>query len=154
MATSLVRWLGTHLGVNGLSCSIDPSQPAQVNLSKATKLKDVTLKCSLRPGWILKTLRTVACDHTELERIVLRVVSSQGLGDSQDVKYAVGESAYREWLELDRVLAQLCESQSIRVKVVCDGSADTDESRERRRMEVLLPEAMARGVVDLVEWRE
>ena len=133
----------THL------CSIVLPHSAQVNLDKATKLKDVTLICLLRPGWVLRTLRTVTQNHRELEWITLSVLSNWGFSQRNDVRGAVGETTYLEWLELDRLLAQLHESHSIRLKVLYD----VEESRERRRMKVLLPEVMTRGIVDLVEER-
>ena len=128
-------------------CYIELPHSAQVKLDKATKLKDVTFICLLHPGWVLRTLRTVTQNHRELEWITLSVLSGRGLSKCDNVKDAVGETACLEWLELDRLLAQLHESHSIRLKVL----HDVDGSRERRRMTVLLPEVMTRGVVDLVE---
>jgi hypothetical protein len=46
-------------------------------------------------------------------------------------------------------LVQLHDSHSIRLKVLYH----VDGGRERRRMKVLLPEMMARGIVDLVNDR-
>ena len=123
--------------------SMDSSQAPQFDLSKATKLRDVTFWCfQVGLGWILTALRTITHDHRELEWITLRVFASEGVYDPWDVEY-VGVN--QEWLELDCVLAQLCESQSTRVKVQRAGG----ESMERSQTEVLLPEAMAIGVVDL-----
>ena len=133
----------THL------CSIVLPHSARVNLDKATKLKHVALVCLLQPGWVFRTLRTVTQNHRELEWITLSVLSSWGLSNRNDVRGAVEETTYLAWLELDRLLAQLHESHSIRLKVLYD----VDESRERRRMKVLLPEVMTRGIVDLVEER-
>ena len=130
-------------------CSIVLPHSAQVNLDKATKLKYVALVCLLQPGWVFRTLRTVTQNHRELEWITLSVFSSWGLSNRNDVRGAVEETTYLAWLELDRLLAQLHESHSIRLKVLYD----VDESRERRRMKVLLPEVMTRGIVDLVEDR-
>ena len=79
------------------------------------------------------------------------MLASRGLRG--DVREAVGGIAYPEWLELDCLLAQLHESHSIRLKVLYNVPFDTDGSRERRRMEVLLPEVMTRGIVDLVGWK-
>ena len=109
----------------------------------------MALVCLLQPGWVFRTLRTVTQNHRELEWITLSVLSSWGLSNRNDVRGAVEETTYLAWLELDRLLAQLHESHSIRLKVLYD----VDESRERRRMKVLLPEVMTRGIVDLVEDR-
>jgi hypothetical protein len=118
------------------------------------KLKDVTFTCWLFPAWILATLRTITRDHTELRRITLALRCSGGLDNPEDFKLADGGTVYPEWLELDRLLAQLSESHSIRVKVVYNLHTDENGSKERGRMKILLPEVMKRGVVDLVEGRK
>ena len=135
---------------NNLPPSIDLPESAQINLSKATKLKHVELTFGLRPRLLIKTLRTVTRDHTELKQISLAVISAKGLYNREDVRSGVGEVAYQLWLELDCLLAQLNESHSVRLEIQCNTRVDPDGSRERIRMEVLLPEAMARGMVDLV----
>ena len=149
MAVCLVRLFSTRVSIDNLPLFLDFSQPTQVNLGKAKKLKDLSFACWMLPGWILATLRTIARDHRELERITLTILSSQGLNEPEDVKRATG-GAYPEWLEVDRLLAQLSESHSIRVNVVYDIRRDAEGERERGRMEILLPEVVTRGIVDLV----
>ena len=80
---------------------------------------------TLLPGCILAPLQTITHDHRELERITLTILSSQGLDDHEEVKHVGGGTAYPEWLEIDRLPAQLSESHSIRVKVVYDTREDT-----------------------------
>ena len=152
MMGPVVRRFGTPcVHANDLSLIIGLPQPAHVNLSKATKLKDVEFAFWLHPRLLLTTLRTVACDHRELEQITLTMLSLRGLNDPEDITHEVADTTYQEWLELDYILAQLNESHSIRLKVVrYNFRIDPDGSRERRRMNVLLPEAMTRGMVDLV----
>ena len=53
-------------------------------------------------------------------------------------------------MELDNLLAKLTEPHSIRLNARYDVPTDTNESRKKRRLKVLLPEAMTRGMVDLV----
>lgn len=130
--------------------SIDLPQAAHVNLDKAKKLKHVAFICWLRPGWIITTLRTITHDHGELERITLMISSPRGLYGHEDAKYAVKEGVYQEWLELDHLLAQLCESHSIRVKVLYNLRVPVDGGEQKSRINVLLPEIMTRGMVDLV----
>ena len=130
---------------------VDLPRVEPANLSKTTKLKAVALIWWLRPGWILETLRTVTRDHKDLEWVTLQAVSGRGLNERcEGVKDAIGEAAYREWLELDQVLAELCESHSVQLRVAYNLHVDMDGSKERDGMEVLLPEVMARGLADLV----
>ena len=85
---------------------------------------------------------------------MLQAVSGRGLNEGcEGVKDAIGEIAYQEWLELDQVLAELCELHSVQLRVAYNLHVDMDGSKERDQMEVLLPGVMARGLVDLVGWR-
>jgi hypothetical protein len=68
------------------------------------------------------------------------MISFIAIGDPRcvSIRVLLGETVYQEWLELDRLLVQLCELHSIRLEVV-------DETYEMRtRMKVLLPQVMAR----------
>lgn len=78
------------------------------------------------------------------------MLSWRGLSDREDIRHAVGETACQAWLELDRLLVQLCESHPIRLEVRHNLHVDADGSKERSRMKILLPEVMTRGMVDLV----
>ena len=109
---------------------------------------------TLLPGCILAPLQTITHDNRELERITLTILSSQGLDDPEEVKYVGGGTVCPEWLEIDRLLAQLSESHSIRVKVVYDIREDTNGGRERSRVKIPFPEMMTRGIVDLVEGKK
>ena len=129
---------------------MDLPDSAHINLKSATQLKDVTFKLWLSPRWFFTTLQTVTHDHRELKQITLTLLSEQGLGDNQDIRRGVGETIYREWLELDLLLVQLNELHLIRVKILYNAHIGPGGSRERRRMTILLPEVVARGVVDLV----
>ena len=63
----------------------------------------------------------------------------------------MGGSARRWWSELDRVLVQLLESHSIRVRLrVSDGLRGNDGAK--RVVEGLLPKVTARGVVYTDRW--
>ena len=150
MASSLVRRLCIRFGIIDQSLfPIDLPRVEPVNLGKTSKLKAVALRCWSRPGWILETLQTVTRDHKELKWITIQAVSGRGLNEGcEGVKDAIGEISYREWLELDQVLAQLCESHSVQLRVAYNLHVDMDGSKERDRMEVLMPEVMARGLVD------
>jgi hypothetical protein len=70
-------------------------------------------------------------------------------GIDADVREAVGEAGYREWLELDRLLVQLCESHPIHLMAVF-----TKRRYMGSSIECLLPEITKRGMIDLVECDE
>ena len=125
-----------------------PVGPAVLDLSKATKLQDMTFRStSLNIGWITAAVQTTVPEHRELRKILIRVPYSLTCFDVDIMK----ESAvYREWLDLDRLLVQLWESNSTPPRVIC-----TTWSGQSKGMigftDCLLPELTKRGTVDLCE---
>ena len=67
-------------------------------------------------------------------------------GPGANVRQAIGEANFEQWLNLDRLLVQFWESRSIRPKVVC---AKLREGRDWAGC--LLPEITGRGIIDLFE---
>ena len=108
--------------------------------------------CKLNPRLIAAALRTITRNHRNFKQLSIRSPNTIGSvnlipirPDLTDIKRAVGEAGYLEWLELDRVLAQLHESRSIRPKIIVWG----DRQRLGSCMEYLLPQAVVGGIVDL-----
>lgn len=97
---------------------VDLPSSAWVNLKKATKLEDVTLKCWTCPRWSLATLQDAVRDRRELQWITLNARPLLDLGGPEGIADTIREAAYQGWLELDRFLAQLCELSSIRLTVL------------------------------------
>ena len=129
-------------------CSCDSFSPVdplrrRINLRKATKLREVELTYWLGPQWILATLKTVTRNHGKLQWITLGTFSSGTIKDDEKFRSTTGETKYQERLGLDLLMAQLRESQSIRLRVL-------PESGWRSRSKMLLQELMTGGVVDLV----
>ena len=125
-----------------------------INVSKATKLKNAIFKCNLDPGWISLILRTITRDHRNLQlvgieasEVLLGVIA--GGGDPED---ALGQDICEGWLELDLLLAQLCESHSISLEVSYVARGMIDEDDARSLLEYLLPEVMGKGRVKLIGW--
>ena len=84
---------------------------------------------------------------------MFRVVNSHRFVPA-DLTGAIGEAAYQEWLDLDRSIARLWESHSIRLKAeYYDSSTFGDgmvaKDKARKCLECLLPEVTNRGIVDL-----
>ena len=127
----------------------DHSSEALIDLSKAIKLKDVTLKYQgLSVKWVASTLKTITSSHRNL-----REVSIQGRALSDSHKWptnaaAVGDDIRGLWVGLERTLIQLWESYAVRAKVKYY-SMRREESREF--MGSLFPEATKRGIVELVD---
>jgi hypothetical protein len=153
-STSIVRptvWpFCTSVGIDN-SPRFVGQLPHLIDLSKATKLRDVTFVCGFDPRWIIWTLQTITVEHKDFKQVFisspdtlhrLRTVQGPGFTLATDV---LGEEAYMEWLELDRLLVQLHEIRSIRLGVF----AWVDDRTGRRGAECLLPEVVSRGISDL-----
>ena len=116
---------------------VDEDSTALADLSKLTKLKDVTLGfADIRR--ITMTLQTA--ESTNLEQIAIEL--------PPHFVAVTKEKAYQEWQDLDRLLLQFWISCSIRPKIEYGGEGDLVELAPR-----LLPELTSRGVVDLIEFK-
>lgn len=135
--------------VNSFSDSID--------LSKATKLKNLSFVCESDPQWISATLKTVTLKHRELQAISInpRWILFSLDPDHIDPAYLrrlIGESACQGWSEADHLLARLSELCPFRLKVQYTFPSFISGEGAKQLMEGLLPEVSVRGVVDMVGW--
>lgn len=119
-----------------------------IDLSKATKLKDVTFVYELDPRWVVGTLRTITSDHQNLQEI--SVEPDYPLYDPLPSDMRDAQEMYSECLELDYSLVKLCKSHSIRVKVLYTVISSSDLERARSLMDSLFPESAKSGVVELI----
>lgn len=100
------------------------------------------------------TLGTITSDHRNSVRQItvdaLYVLYWQERSHFDAAKFrdTVGAAAYTQWLELDRLLAKLQESQSVRPKVLYTVPPPMGTEDARSYMECLFPEMTKRGVVD------
>ena len=132
------------------------STPGVVDISKATKLKKIVIMCK-RVGakWVAAMLRSVTSNNRNLRQIILCVPDMCYCpilrpGDPSNVLDVLGETDLSHWLELDRALAQLWESHSIRPKVYYYASSGKDEREWDSCIHEVLPEITRRGIADLV----
>jgi hypothetical protein len=131
-------------------------RPASIDLSNATKLKDVDIRLnSWSVEWIVMALRTITPKHRDLRQITIRIPYCFALLDvGINVRQNIGAAYFEQWLDLDRLLVQFWESHSIQPTVICGmriGGEGTGDC-----IGCLLPEAMRRGIFDLVKctaWR-
>ena len=118
--------------------SVDAFGIPSLDLSEATKLKDLEFHCCRSTQWVTTMVRTAKSGS--LQKIA--VISSAATA------IRIEEEVYWEWQDLDHLLLQLWTSRSIRPKVVYkrgrreDGTGDV--------VSRLLPELTKRGVVEVV----
>jgi hypothetical protein len=100
-------------------------------------------------------LQTITPNHRNLRKIVLNMPYTL-LGptfagaDPAGFRCRIGETVWAEWSELDRVLAQLRESHSIRLKVLYGVRSWMDGQRARSCVASLLPETSTGGIARLI----
>jgi len=125
-----------------------PVESAIIDLSKATKLRDVLFRPqSSRAKWITAAFQTITPNHRELQKISL---GFPYFADSLNVDTLKQSTNYGEWLDLDRLLVQFWESRSTGPKVIC--VVWEGQKRDFRGFtECLFPELTKRGAIDLVE---
>jgi hypothetical protein len=140
--------------VGNLLVFLGEAGPASINLSKAIKLKDVIFRLnSWSVQWVITVLQTISPEHRDLRQIAVwpsYYLTLFGFGGN--VRRALGEVDYGEWLDLDRLLVQLWESYSIwPVAAVFTKQVEgTDCMRDC--IGCLLPEITNRGIIDVVEF--
>ena len=122
------------------------------DLSKATKLGDVSFRGSLNVGWITMALQTVTPKHRDLRQISVTIYTWAPVSVvAGDVRLFIGETKCGQWSELDLTLVQFWESHSICSKVICTGPEGEGRPDQMRSwMTYLLPEMTKRGIIDLV----
>ena len=128
---------------------LGPLGSALIDLSKATKLKNVVVQFnSFRVEWLTTALQTITPKHRDLRQITIGVSYYVSPLRSRVTVKEIMEEYSGQWLDLDRLLVQLWESRSIRLEV-CTIEPDVTD-----HINCLLPEVTERGIIDLVgPWR-
>jgi len=110
-----------------------------LDLSKATKLRDLMFRCRIpNIRWVATALQSI--ESKNLQQITIRLYPITPVD-------SIEEGDYRDLQELDRVLVQFWTSHSLRPRFVYapeDGEKDTRDHLSR-----LLPELTRRGLVDV-----
>ena len=128
------------------------SDPASIDLSKATKLRDVVfILTSPDVEWITLALQTFTPEHRHLQRFSICVLFTFALSrvgaDPGQVIPAIGGSVLDRWLDLDHLLVQFWELHSICPNITCVMLNEEKEIRDS--MGQLLLETTERGIIDL-----
>jgi hypothetical protein len=101
-------------------------------------------------SWVTMALRTITVGHEDLRRVSIHFVSrsSPYVRSPLSLRRIIGDETYTKWMDLDRVLVQLCESHAFCLGVRCLSPLLEDEVP--MHVEFLLPEAAKRGMVRLL----
>jgi hypothetical protein len=123
-------------------------ESGSVDLSKATKLKDVIFRPGLRRvEWVIKALQTITLQNRSLRQLIIHIPRNYTFAClCANGGEVLGEPVRGQWPELDRFLVEFWESHSIPPKVIRTKEIDTSDC-----VGCLLPEVTRRGILDLVE---
>jgi hypothetical protein len=121
---------------------------ASIDLSKATKLKDVVFRPEpRRVEWVITALQTITPEHRDLRQISIHLPYYLTLAVVlTNLRQTIGEAGFEKWLGLDHLLVQFWESRSIRPKIISMMNHGIGDHIGR-----LLPEITKRGVIDILE---
>ena len=129
---------------------IDEDTPIPIDLSKATKLREVAFRCGSMTngcGWIITALNTITSEHRDLKQISVQVPypSDEGHRRRSIIERAEAEGRGRRWSDLDSLLVGFWESRSVSSKIVCPWTRD--RTRAKDWAVYLLPETTKRGII-------
>ena len=131
------------------------STSASVDLSKATRLKDVIFRPKSRGAdWITTTLQTITSRHQDLRQISIHVPNALSLPNvDTNVGRIIREETRRQWSGPDRLMVQFWELHSIRPRITYTTPKEvTQNTCVRDLIGHFLPEITGRGIVDFVEF--
>ena len=153
LVIQMVRPFGIYIHTDTLLLFLGGLGLTSVDLSRATRLKDVTfLLESSGPEWVTTALQTITPKHRDLRQISIStdyfstLIEFLGSVSMQKLE----EQTAERWLELDRLLTQLWESYSTPPKIIC-GALSWNEKDVRNLMGRWLPEATRGGTVNLFD---
>ena len=132
-----------------LMCVLDYSQEASIDLSKVTKLKEVTFHLQhLSVACVTLTLKTITSEHRDIQESLIQARALSNLTDWPTSTAAVGDNTRGQWLDLERILIQLWKLHTACAKI---GYYPGMRGECHQLMGDLLPEATKRGIVELVK---
>lgn len=133
-----------------------PPVVSSIDLSNATKLKEVVVVAHLFPEWITASLQTITRNHRDLQKITIDISFPLFILDPEhnldEMVWPINkEIVCQGWLEFDHVLSELQESHTIQLKVRYDRPDRMDTTRARNFARELLPEVTTIGRVHTFE---
>ena len=113
---------------------LKPGTPLSIDLSNATKLKDIEFRpYEPNVSWINATLQTAR--SKDLREIIIHIPTT--------LFRSIDETTRLEWQDLDHLLVWLCTTRSVRPVFTYEKSGEGSGPEER--VPELLPELVSRG---------
>ena len=103
--------------------------------------------------FVITALQTISSEHRDLRQIAIHIpYDSPITGADVNIRQAIGETDYGQWLNLDRLLVRLWETYSIRPEVAVPTERVEGTEGMRDCVGHLLPEITNRGIIHLGEY--
>ena len=124
--------------------------PDSVDLSKATKLRVVEFDVRFHPLWVTNALQSITLDHRDLYWVVIHTPNAP---ERRRIRSSNSHrEAYSAYERLDVLLADLCASHRIGLKVIYDPRV-WGGGLGKTVIEGLYSQAIKRGMLDLIDKR-
>ena len=125
-------------------------QEGSVDFSEVIGLEEVVFRSEeVEDIWAATALKTITSKHTDFRKVSIHVTPIKAFPVGESVRETIGEEIYEQWMDLDRVLVQLWETNSIHTQVFY--SIDEEEKDAREHICSLLPEMTKRGIVEMTD---
>ena len=133
---------------------LEDSSTTWIDFSRATKPKGAVFFRSedLSTMWITAALKTITPKHRGFRDVTIHMPFNSipcSIQGAANLQRDVGEEVYWQWMDLDNILSQLCESHGVRVMV-----RDWPKKNKREVLELiegLLPETAKRESTRVVD---
>ena len=111
----------------------------------------------LKIRWITRALKTITSEHRFLQQISIHIF--YWVIEPENVRLAFREEIYQEWMDLDSILVQICQSHTCCVKAELYPNLMEIQGHHGMRMHTnpmdeyindLLPEMKKRGLIVVV----
>ena len=138
--------------LTSISALVDPTA-GSIDFSKAIKLKEVLFQFqNFRHAWVAMALQTLTTKHTDFRKVTILMPLIRSSFILSSIRPILGEKFYNQWMDLDRVLIRLWESNAIHVQVTYCAEIGGGWSSEY--IESLFPEMKKRGLLEMVYDRD
>jgi len=145
---------GTLESIDINSTKLWYTRVGSVDFFKTTRLKEVVF----RLGGTLDVqttiaLETLTSEHRDLQRVSIHIpIKAPSIDDPVNMRQVIRGAVDKQWMDLDRVLIQLWETNAIPTQVIYTTEEGKKEGREY--IGALLPEMTKRGILEVVDRRD
>ena len=127
---------------------VDPTA-GSIDFSKAIRLREVLFQFQeYSDVWVAMALETLTSKHTGFRKVKILMPFVETFCTPGNFRHTIGKETYDQWMDLDRVLIRLWESNAIHIQVTY--CAEAEGGMACQYIGSLFPEMRERGLVEMV----